>query len=73
MPVKIVASLNYKGGVAKTTSVNIGAKLAVDGRHVGLVDIDTQCNLSFFYLLEPMQAAENPEEVDKTELAQEEP
>ncbi|KAL0018336.1 hypothetical protein WJX77_004479 [Trebouxia sp. C0004] len=74
MPVKIVASFNYKGGVTKTTSViNIGAKLAMDGRRVGLVDIDTQCNLSSCYLPEPMQAAENPEEDDDVELEQEEP
>ncbi len=73
MPVKIVAPFNYKGGVAKTTSViNIGAKLAMDGRRVGLVDIDTQCNLSSFYLPEPMQAAENPAEDDDVELEQEE-
>lgn len=74
MPVKIVASFNYKGGVTKTTSViNIGTKLAMDGRRVGLVDIDTQCNLSSCYLPEPMQAAENPEEDDDVELEQEEP
>ena len=39
----------------------------------GLVDIDTQCNLSFFCLPQPMQAAENHDEDDETESEQEEP
>ncbi len=44
---KITAIINYKGGVGKTTStVNIGAGLARQGRRVLLVDTDPQANLT---------------------------
>ena len=44
---KIIALLNQKGGVGKTTStVNIGAAIAGMGRRVCLVDMDPQSHLS---------------------------
>lgn len=42
-----IAVINQKGGVGKTTtSVNLGAALAEQGRRVVLVDMDAQANLS---------------------------
>ena len=42
----VVAVLNQKGGVGKTTSVvNVGAGLALAGRRVLLVDLDPQGHL----------------------------
>lgn len=44
---KVISLSNHKGGVGKTTStVNIGAGLAMRGKKTLLVDLDPQANLS---------------------------
>lgn len=51
-----IAVINQKGGVGKTTtSVNLGAALAEQGRRVVLVDMDPQANLSLHLGLEVPQ------------------
>lgn len=45
---KVISFINYKGGVAKTTSTyHIGCWLAQLGKNVLLIDIDPQTNLTF--------------------------
>ena len=44
--VKKIALFNYKGGVSKTTTFNLGWMLAKKGKIVILVDTDPQCNLT---------------------------
>ena len=44
---RVIAMLNQKGGVGKTTStVNLGAALAEAGRRVCLIDLDPQAHLT---------------------------
>lgn len=52
MSAKVIAFINFKGGVGKTASVvNIGATLAkYHGKKVLIVDLDPQCNSSLWLL-----------------------
>lgn len=49
---KVIAFINFKGGVGKTSNaVNLGAVLAQShGKKVLLVDLDAQCNSTFWLL-----------------------
>src|ERR1700752_1902399 len=49
MMAKVIAFINYKGGVAKTTTTyHVGCSLAQHfGKRVLFVDIDPQTNLTF--------------------------
>jgi len=53
-----IAIINQKGGVGKTTSsVNLGAALAEQGRRVVVVDLDPQANLTLHLGIEPATRA----------------
>jgi chromosome partitioning protein len=48
---KIVSVINYKGGVGKTTvTANIGTYLASKDKHVLMIDLDPQTNLTLSFM-----------------------
>jgi len=68
----LIAVYNYKGGVGKTTTIiNFGAALAALGYPTLLVDADTQCNLTSYFMREDEQIIE-PEAHDTQQEQQEE-
>lgn len=53
-PTRVIALINQKGGVGKTTStVNLGAALAADGHRVLLVDLDPQAHMTLHVGIDP--------------------
>jgi chromosome partitioning protein len=51
---RIISLMNQKGGVGKTTTtVNLGAALAEQGRRVCMIDLDPQSHLSINYGIDP--------------------
>lgn len=57
---KVIAILNEKGGVGKTTTtVTLGASLAMKGRKVLLIDLDPQCSLSMTFGIDDAEVSIN--------------
>src|SRR6185436_16629640 len=60
----ITAICNEKGGVAKTTTTySLGAALAENGKHVLLIDLDPQGNLTLANGIEASEAVHNSSEI----------
>jgi len=58
-PTRVIALINQKGGVGKTTTtVNLGAAMAALGRRTLLIDLDPQAHLTLHLGIEP--APESP-------------
>lgn len=56
---KVIAIVNQKGGVGKTTTTaNLGAGIAAKGKRVLLVDIDAQANLSAHFGISADESSE---------------
>src|SRR3954466_13937890 len=54
VPMRVIAVMNQKGGVGKTTTtVNLGAALAELGHRVCLIDLDPQAHLTINYGMDP--------------------
>jgi chromosome partitioning protein len=59
-PPRIIALMNQKGGVGKTTTtVNLGAAIAEMGKRVCLIDLDPQAHLTINYGVEPTASGES--------------
>lgn len=70
---RVLALINQKGGVGKTTcTANLGACLAEAGRRVLVVDLDPQSNLSVHLGIDPHQLEASMREVllDSVSLAE---
>lgn len=52
-----IAFANQKGGVAKTTTThNLGVAMAAAGKHVLMIDLDSQASLTISVGMEPLEA-----------------
>lgn len=72
MSAKVIAFINMKGGVGKTTlTINIGNELARKGRKVLIVDMDPQFNATQSLLLHKIRLAQtliNENEIENEEV-----